>query len=97
VNPFSLHIASAALADMDAIAEFIRRDNPARAASFIEELSAKVETVAERPMSFPARTDLKPGLRSAVHGRYLIIFQVGEDQVRILRVLHGARDIQSLF
>jgi toxin ParE1/3/4 len=94
--PFRLRIASAALADMESIAEFIGRDNPARAGSFSDELAQKIEAIAERPLSFPARADLKPNLRSALHGNYLIIFRVLEDELDVLRVVHGARDIPGL-
>jgi toxin ParE1/3/4 len=95
--PFRLRIAAAARADMDSIGEFIRRDNPIRAETFIEEIAAKIETIAERPFSFRARPDLKPRFRSAIHGSYVIVFQVVDEQIEILRVMHGARDIQALF
>ncbi|MBO9517053.1 MAG: type II toxin-antitoxin system RelE/ParE family toxin [Porphyrobacter sp.] len=81
---------------MDAVADFIRRDNPARAESFVEEISRKIEMIAERPLSFPARPDLGPEIRSGLHGSYLIIFQFQDDLVSIVRVLHGARDVESL-
>ena len=52
---------------------------------------------AARPGSFPARDELHEGLRSARHGRYLIFFMEAEEEVRIVRVLHGARDLPRLF
>ena len=82
---------------MDSIAEFIRRDNPERAESFIGELVEKIETIAERPLSFPARPEIGEHLRSAVHGNYLIIFRLTNDEVIIQRVVHGARDLEGLF
>ncbi|MBO9602678.1 MAG: type II toxin-antitoxin system RelE/ParE family toxin [Novosphingobium sp.] len=93
---FRLRIAAAARADMDSIADFIRRDNPVRAESFIEEVARKIETIAERPMSFPLRTDLEGSFRSALHGSYLVIFGVRDEEVVIARVVHGARDIENL-
>lgn len=93
---FRLRIAAAAIADMDAIADFIRRDNPQRAESLVAEFAAKIETVAERPLSFPVRMELKGGFRSALHGNYLILFLVRDDEVVIARVVHGARDIENL-
>jgi plasmid stabilization system protein ParE len=33
----------------------------------------------------------------AVHRAYLIFFRVDEREVRIERVLHGARDLRELF
>lgn len=52
---------------------------------------------AERPESFPARDDVREGLRSARHGRYLIFFLDAGAEVQIVRVLHGARDLRRAF
>jgi toxin ParE1/3/4 len=82
---------------MDSIADFIRRDNPQRAESFSEELAQKIETIAERPQSFPARPEFGRAIRSALHGNYLILFRFENEEVVIARVIHGARDIESLF
>jgi Arc/MetJ-type ribon-helix-helix transcriptional regulator len=49
----------------------------------------------ERPGSFPARDDISPGLRSAVHGRYLLLSRELRDEVRIVRIVHGARDLRG--
>ena len=51
----------------------------------------------ERPGSFPARDELHEGLRSARHGRYLIFFIEAGDEVQVVRVLHGARDLRAWF
>ncbi|MFA7603536.1 MAG: type II toxin-antitoxin system RelE/ParE family toxin [Novosphingobium sp.] len=91
-----LEIKHAARIDLRDIATYIARDNPGRSESFVEELIARIETVAARPSSFPARNEWGEGIRSALHGRYVIVFRVGDDLVEILRILHGARDINSL-
>jgi len=92
-----LRITQQAYLDIDAVADFIRPDNPSRAETFVDEIASKIQTIAERPLSFPDRADWSPGLRSAVHGRYLILFDCDETIVTILRVVHGARDIAKLF
>lgn len=92
-----LVILPAARADLIEIGDFIALDNPGRAASFVAEIEAKMRAAAERPMSFPARDELHEGLRSARHGRYLIFFVEQEDEVQVVRVLHGARDLPRVF
>lgn len=87
----------AALADLRSIALYIAEDNPPRALSFVDELRARATQAAERPESFPARDDLAPGLRAARLGRYLIFFLNLPEEVEIVRVLHGARDLRALF
>lgn len=91
-----LVILPAAQADLIEIGDFIALDNPTRAVTFVNEIEAKLIQIAERPDSFPLREELQKGLRSAKYGRYLIFFQKYGDQLRIVRVLHGARDLPRL-
>jgi toxin ParE1/3/4 len=90
-------IAKEVETDLDDIADYIGRDNPIRALSFVRELRSYFSTIAERPNSFPKHDKWGDDLRSAVHGRYHIVFTTIDDRVHILRVIHGARDINSLF
>lgn len=92
-----LGFAPVAREDLDAIALYIAEDNPERALSFVAELEARAALAAERPNSFPARDELAPGLRSILHGRYVLFFRELDDEVRIERVLHGAQDLQRIF
>lgn len=89
-------ISDEAQRDVAGIGQHIAQDNPERAVSFIDELTAKFRLVAERPLSFPTREDWHPELRSALHRPYIILFRVADDYVDIVRVFHGARDIPNL-
>lgn len=92
-----LVILPAARADLIDIGDFIALDNRSRAASFVAEIEAKIVEVGERPGSFQKRDELHQGLRHARHGRYLIFFiEVGEE-VQIVRVIQGSRDLTRLF
>ncbi|HLB96213.1 MAG TPA: type II toxin-antitoxin system RelE/ParE family toxin, partial [Acetobacteraceae bacterium] len=71
--PRRLLLSPRAAADLEEIADYIARDNPIRAANFVAELEAKCRAVAASPELDPARADLVPGLRMAVHGRYLVL------------------------
>ena len=92
-----LEVKAEAQSDLRDIAAYIARDNPSRAISFVDELIETMWKVAERPLSFPARDEWRSNLRAARHGSYYIVFQVVGDLVEIVRVLHGARDIEGLF
>lgn len=91
----SYRLADEAVADLDAIFAYIAEDNPLRAVSFIDEIITRFDAIAERPLSFPSREDLTPGLRAGLHRPYLILFRVDGDTVQIVRVIHGARDISQ--
>ena len=82
-----------AVADVQAIGDYIARDSPQRAASFVAELLAHIQRIAERPEAYPARSELSEGLRSCVHQRYVIFFTTSPVRVRIERIIHGSRDI----
>jgi toxin ParE1/3/4 len=41
--------------------------------------------------------DLRPGLRSFSVGEYVIIYRLCDEDVLILRVLRGSRNIEALF
>ncbi len=87
----------AARDDLITIGIYIADDTPTRAESFIAELEAKARHLAEWPRSYPARDDISPGLRAAVHGRYLLLYRDLEDEVRVVRIVHGARDLPRIF
>jgi toxin ParE1/3/4 len=48
------------------------------------------------PLSGPARGGLRPGLRAAFHGRYVIYYHPTDDALTIMRIIHGARDSAAL-
>ncbi len=89
-------ISQNAWADIDDIAGYISQDNPARAETFIDELYAKVIQIAERPLSFPLKPEIAPAIRSALYGKYLILYKTEDETVYVMRIVHGARDLQNL-
>lgn len=92
-----LGFAPIARDDLEAIGLYIAEDDPDRALTFVAELENVSRLATVRPRSFPKREDLAPGLRKIVHGRYLIFFRELADEVRIERVVHGARNLPGLF
>jgi toxin ParE1/3/4 len=65
---------------------------------FIDSITDRFFLLASHPNIGRARDeDLRPGLRSFPVGEYLIIYRVQDDDVLILRVLRGSRDIAALF
>ena len=61
-----LVLSPAALADLREIGDFIAQDDPARALAFVRALRAsRCADAAARPLAFPARGDIAPGVRQA--------------------------------
>jgi plasmid stabilization system protein ParE len=82
--------------DLLDIGETIARDNPERAASYVAELLDRTAQIARQPTLYRLRPEWGKAVRSARFGSYLILFEMSEEGVTILRYLHGRRDIGSL-
>jgi toxin ParE1/3/4 len=79
--------------DIEEIGDFIARDNPVRAVTYIQELRIRCRKLADFPAAAPARTPLGDSVRVVVFGRYLILYVVHQDLLEIRRVVHGARNL----
>jgi len=78
--------------DVAEIAEYIARDNPARALTYVRELRAHCRKLTRFPQAAPIRPAFGEGVRVSAFGSYLIFYVVNRDLLEIRRVLHGARN-----
>jgi len=85
-----------AVEDLDGILEYIARDNPVAAVHFVQSSKEKCNTLARFPLLGASREDLAERLRVFSAGNYVIYYRPDGETVRIERVLHGARDADSL-
>lgn len=86
--------------DLEEIADYIAADNPARAVSFVQEIRDRCIKIGTAPLAYAAPPELGEAIRSCPHGRHYVIFfrvEPSDHAVLIVRVLHGARDLPSLF
>lgn len=76
--------------DRDEIYDYIEADNPAAALTLDELFSQKAVRLVEHPgLGRPGRIS---GTRELVaHRHYILVYDVVDECVRILRVLHTAR------
>ena len=79
--------------DLEEIGDYIARDNPRHAVTFIAEIQAKCHKLGHAPSIGTARPELGEGVRMLPHGSYLIFYREHETTLRIERVMHSARDI----
>lgn len=59
-------------------------------------LHRRWELLAAYPLSGAARDDVRPGLRYVVVGNYLSLYRVVDDDIEIVHVVHGRRDLHNL-
>ena len=96
-----LLVREQAWSDLEELGAFIARDNPAAAAEVVHQLRSSFEVLARMPQlgrvvrkiktSEQVRMWLSPAFRN-----YLIFYRELADGAEIVRVLHGARDIQRI-
>jgi toxin ParE1/3/4 len=86
-----------ASADLAEIWAFIAADNPAQADAFIALIDAKFQNLSRQPNLGRRREELAAGLRSFPVGCYVIFYLQDQDWLQIVRVLHGARDVEAVF
>jgi toxin ParE1/3/4 len=82
--------------DLEAIADYIAQDNPERAVSFLREIRDKLGFVGQNPYVYRLRPEIGEDARIAVVGRYVILFRIVGEIVRIERVVFGGRDLPAL-
>lgn len=90
-----LQFSPQAVIDLTEILDYVARDNPRAALKLVEGIEVTCENLAQSPGMGSARADLLRGLRAFSRGSYVIYFlTVPSGAVRIVRVLHGGRDVQ---
>jgi toxin ParE1/3/4 len=93
----NVRLSSEARKDLIAIGDYIARDNPLRASTFVRELAKACVELSSTPLGYPiVRRYEAKGIRRRVYGNYQIFYRVTGEQVFVIRVLHGARDTDAL-
>lgn len=66
------------------------------ATRFLQALSDQYHTLCQFPESGPVRDYLYPGIRVQFYRGYASYYRVESQRVVIIRVLNGARDVETL-
>jgi plasmid stabilization system protein ParE len=87
----------AAERDVQGIEEFIARDAPLRAVAFVDRLIESVAALAQTPRLGRAVPEFeRSDLREVIFRGYRIVYLLDDEEITVLRVVHGARDLASL-
>ena len=92
-----LRISPRASSDLIEIWGYIADDSVTNADTFIDKLYETIQLLAHQSGSGRRREELAPGIQSFPFGRYIIFYRAVTGSIEVVRVLHGARDIESLF
>jgi len=91
-----IHKTDTARADLVEIISYISQDNPPAAYRWLQSLNAELDTLLRFPGLGRPREELRPNLRSLPFGNYMIYYAPTDDGITLIRVVHGARDIDQL-
>lgn len=85
--------------DFKRIWHFIALDSAQAADRLLLALEAKIERLRDFPQIGTSRDDIRPGARTLIHGRYLVLYEhiQASDLVEIVAVVEAQRDLGSLF
>ncbi|HZL34988.1 MAG TPA: type II toxin-antitoxin system RelE/ParE family toxin [Tepidisphaeraceae bacterium] len=98
----SLRISPATIADVDEAAHFIARDNVDAALRFYDSIDLTFRQIREHPQRSPlyALDEIRlaslrrwPVVRFRKH---LIFYLIDGDDIQVIRILHGARNIPAI-
>lgn len=79
--------------DLIEIWSHIAFDSLAAADRLLDAIEARWQLLATQPRSGALRGDLGSDIRQVVVGKYLTFYRIDDQQVVILRVVHGKRGI----
>jgi toxin ParE1/3/4 len=93
-----LIFAPLAKADLKSIVRTIATDNPTAAKSFNDKVRQTCWLIASHPLIGEAMPEYANGkLRAIPYGNYIIYYQVVQNAVEVVRIVHGAREQDQLF
>lgn len=83
--------------DFAEILDYFGETDADSALDFVTRIQLACEQLAQTPAMGRKRDNLAKGLRSFPLDKYIIFYRIVKDDIEIVRVLHGARDIESIF
>lgn len=96
-NRRTIRISAAAAEDLKNIWDYVAEYNETSAGKLVKEIQNKFVLLRDNPLIGREQNEILVGLRSFVVKNYFIFYLPTGDGTDILRVLHGLRDIESIF
>ncbi|HJU53886.1 MAG TPA: type II toxin-antitoxin system RelE/ParE family toxin [Pyrinomonadaceae bacterium] len=93
----TIKVTAAAEEDLRKIWAYVAEHNREAANKLIKDITGKFALLRDHPHMGRDQSRLLVHLRSFVVRDYFIFYQPFDDGLEILRVLHGSRDIESIF
>jgi toxin ParE1/3/4 len=82
--------------DLRKIWLYIARDNVSAADRMIDRFEEDLLLLAQQPLMGQSAEQYRAGLRQFTAGNYVLFYELIEEGIRLIRVLHGARKLDEL-
>ena len=83
--------------DLQQIAEYFATENVEAGEKLLQEFNRKCRQLVSFPKMGKQYEDLRPGLRGIPLDGYIIFYQTMNENIEIVRVVSGRRNLESLF
>jgi len=94
----SYKLTPRAVSDLDAIADYsLEHWGAAQTQSYLEQMTARFQWLADNPGTGRQRDDVAEGYRSFPEGKHVIFYVVLADGIAVIGLPHAAMDLSSLF
>ncbi len=90
-------IAPIARNDLLEIWFHVAKDRPEAADRLVDSFYERFVLLSEHPLLGELRSDLGDQIRQLSVGAYLLFYVPTDNGIRVIRVLHGSRDIPAIF
>ncbi|TPK74858.1 type II toxin-antitoxin system RelE/ParE family toxin [Mesorhizobium sp. B2-4-15] len=75
----------------------IAGDSPRAADHFLDAIAERILHLADLPEAGPRRPDIAADARALTIGNHLILYRLAGRRIEVVRIVHGARDVSTLF
>lgn len=83
-------------ADLAEVLDYLDQRSPPAAERLATAINERCALLSQFPQMGRARDELASGLRSIAIERYIVFYRITTHAVEVLRILYGARDIESI-
>ena len=98
-DKYQIRLPLIAEEDLTEIISFIAADNPIAANSLADKIEKNIELLSENPMlgRIPRDEDIKNlGYRYIIVQNYIVFYTIEEKTIFVHRILHGARNYNTI-
>jgi plasmid stabilization system protein ParE len=99
-NKYIIRLLKVAEEDLNEIISYISLDNPGAAEKFANNIETNIELLSSNPYlgRIPGDEEIRKfGYRYLIIENYLVFYTIEQKTIFIHRIIHGARDLISIF